>query len=117
MGKKRDQLQKFAERFGDRLATLRAQRHLTQERLAELLDVGATYVAKLETGTRKPSFDLVCRIAQTLGFPARELFNFDDDTDWQGAAWEGEARQFRELLAGKPAKDVHLLREIAAKLW
>jgi len=114
---RRDGLQEFTERFGQRVAELRRRHGWTQAKLAEKLDVGDAYVAKLEVGMRRPSFDLMYHIGLVLGVPARELFNFDDGTEWQGVAWEGEIRQFREQLAGKPAADVRLLREIATRVW
>jgi transcriptional regulator with XRE-family HTH domain len=118
MGRPRRQgFQEFTERFGQRVAELRKRKGWTQAKLAEALDVGDAYLAKLETGARRPSFRLVQELALVLGQPARELFNFGDDTNWQGVAWEENARHLRDLLAGKPADEVRLLTDIAKRIW
>ena len=114
---RRSGLQEFTERFGQRVAELRRRRGWTQAKLAEKLDVGDAYVAKLEVGMRRPSFELLYNICLVLDTPARELFNFDESAEWEGVAWEAEAQAFREALAGRSADDVRLLREIAERVW
>jgi len=47
---RRGGLQEFTERFGQRVAELRRRHGWTQAKLAEKLDVGDAYVAKLEVG-------------------------------------------------------------------
>lgn len=88
-----------------------------QAKLAELLDVGDTYVAKLEIGARRPSFKLIRELSLALKMPPRELFNFDDDEKWESPEWEEEARRFRRLLTKRPSSEVRLLYDIARKLW
>lgn len=52
--------------FPQRLLSLRTQRGLNQEELAKRARLQATAVSHFETGTRKPSFDNLRRLADAL---------------------------------------------------
>jgi transcriptional regulator with XRE-family HTH domain len=51
-------------RFGEKLRTLRERRGMTQRMLAAELDFSQAYVYKLENGQRRPSGELVFKVAQ-----------------------------------------------------
>lgn len=57
----------------------RYRKNLTQERLAEILEVSPNYVGRLERGQHSPSLDKIERIAKALGIKAFELFLERDD--------------------------------------
>jgi transcriptional regulator with XRE-family HTH domain len=63
--------------FGERIRTLRQNRGLSQERLAELAGVHRTYLSSLERGERNVSLDNIYAIAQALGVSPAELFETD----------------------------------------
>lgn len=52
--------------FPQRLQALRTERELSQEDLAKRTGLQATAVSHFETGTRKPSFDNLRRLADAL---------------------------------------------------
>jgi transcriptional regulator with XRE-family HTH domain len=54
------------EQFAERLRSLRAQRKITQARLAQLLEVDPRVYNRWERGTAVPQLDTVVRIAQLL---------------------------------------------------
>jgi transcriptional regulator with XRE-family HTH domain len=64
---------KYANDLGEFLKTRRAALGLTQRVLAEKLGVEASHVAFIESGRRKPSLNLVARIADTLGLNRQEV--------------------------------------------
>ena len=68
------QEKKYLQAFGKRLAEVRKSRGLTQEKLAELLDISAVSVTYLETGRRWPRLLTLQRIAKCLKVPVAELF-------------------------------------------
>ena len=116
--KRKDTLKHFAERLGHRVARLRAQKGYSQERLAKRLGIGTSHLAKIETGARKPSLDVLWALARQLEVDARELLDFrDQPDDWQGSEAETEWQEFRTLLAGTSADDVRVLREVAKRIW
>ena len=53
--------------IGARLREARNQRKLTQEQLAEMLDIGTTYISDIERGAKFPSLSLFIKIVDALG--------------------------------------------------
>lgn len=66
--------QKYLKAFGKRLAEVRKSRGMTQEVLAEKLDISTVSVAYLETGRRWPRLITLHRIANALDVKVGELF-------------------------------------------
>lgn len=64
----------FLLKFGKRLGDLRKQRGLTQEQLAEAVDLHRTYIGFIEQGKRNPSIANVHRIAKHLKVNMSDLF-------------------------------------------
>ena len=52
--------------MGDRIRESRKAKHLTQEQLAELLDVTPYYMGELERGNKTPSLDLFIKLVEVL---------------------------------------------------
>lgn len=52
--------------FGKNLRGQRLERHLTQERLAELADIDRTYIYRLEAGVRLPSIQVLVKLANAF---------------------------------------------------
>ena len=48
-----------AEEFGKRMQKVRCENHLTQEQLADLLNISRIHVARIERGARTCSIDLL----------------------------------------------------------
>ena len=59
---------------GRRIAELRADRGLTQERLAELADVTARYVQSVEGGNENLTLETIAKLANILKAPVISLF-------------------------------------------
>lgn len=60
--------------FGRRIKTLRKERGLTQENLADLIEVDRSYMGFVERGERNPTLDKIARIAKALKVPIKDLF-------------------------------------------
>lgn len=65
---------RFLKDFGARVAELRKKRKLTQEELADLVDLHRTYIGFIEQGKRNPSIGNIHRIAKVLKVSLKELF-------------------------------------------
>ena len=52
---------------GKRIATLRKEKGMTQEQLAEKVDVNTTYISDIERGAKFPSLTLFIKIVDALG--------------------------------------------------
>jgi putative transcriptional regulator len=64
----------MADRLGNRLRELRAERELTQAQLAELVGVSRKTVNTVENGVFVPSTTLALKLARALGVTVEQLF-------------------------------------------
>jgi transcriptional regulator with XRE-family HTH domain len=83
--------------LGARIRALRGARGLTQEIIADRIDVTPKYVSQLECGHRSPSWETLAAVAHQ-GFEIRLatlMFGIDEDV---GA----EVQDLSDLLAGRP---------------
>ena len=67
---------KVSKLFASKLQQIRADRKLTQERLAFLCNIDRTYIGRLERMERSPSLDILQKIADGLGISLAELLTF-----------------------------------------
>lgn len=67
------------EAFASKLKEIRKQRGLTQEQLAELVDVAPRHISFIETARSFPSSDLIERICSALNITYSTLFDFRED--------------------------------------
>lgn len=66
------------KKFGKRLRYLRRDRDLTQEQLAELVDLSVNAISLLERGRTSPSFETLVNLAKALNLDVGELLKFDE---------------------------------------
>ncbi len=59
--------------IGQRIASCRKKNYVTQERLAEHLDVSVTYISKIERGKTQLSLERLVQISQYLNISPTEL--------------------------------------------
>lgn len=59
--------------MGDRIRESRKKKGLTQEQLAEVLDVTPYYMGELERGNKSPSLDLFIKLVEVLDVSADYL--------------------------------------------
>lgn len=67
---------RVVKQFGKRLAKLRNDAKISQDRLAEMVEVDRTYISLLERGLRNPTLKKLVRIAKALDVSLPELINF-----------------------------------------
>lgn len=65
-----------------RMRELREKHSLTQEALAEKVDVTRQTILFMEKGKYNPSLRLAWRISAVLGRPIEEIFSFEDE-EWE----------------------------------
>lgn len=59
--------------LGQRISFFRTRKHITQEELADNLNLNRAYLAQIETAVRHPSIETVVNIANTLGVSVDDL--------------------------------------------
>ena len=71
----------FTKKFGDQLYGARAERHLSQEKMAELCGVSPRHYNDLENGKVNPHLDLAIRLSSLLDISIDNLRQFTDGED------------------------------------
>jgi transcriptional regulator with XRE-family HTH domain len=84
--------------MGDRIKAARKKMNLTQEQLAEKVDVTLFYMGEIERGVKTPSLDLFVRLVEVLDVSADYLLR---DTVSIGNVY-GDKRMARKLESLTP---------------
>ncbi len=67
----------FYQNLGKNIKLRRNQLKLTQQELADRLDLSLNFVGKIEVAFSKPSLDTLIEIAKVLDTTVSELTNYD----------------------------------------
>lgn len=67
------------QKLGKRIQELRKFQHITQEKLAEKINMDITSLSKIETGRNYPQPDTLEKIAAALSVDVESLFLFKKD--------------------------------------
>lgn len=70
-------LEEKSIKFGKNVAKYRKAKKLTQNQLAELLDVSREHLAKIETAKRGISLGLLYKMSEILEVSEKSFFDFD----------------------------------------
>jgi transcriptional regulator with XRE-family HTH domain len=95
----------FAMEFPERLAALRKERGMTQQALADQVNLAVLQIRRYEGGTSQPTLDVIRRLAIALGSSADSLV-FDDHERGPG---ETLRYQF-EAISRMPESDQSAIR-------
>jgi transcriptional regulator with XRE-family HTH domain len=66
-------------KLGQRIASLRKAKKLTQEQLAEALDCSVEFISLVERGVNAPSVSGLEKFAKVLKVEVKELFTFQKE--------------------------------------
>ena len=66
-------------KLGQRIASLRKAKKLTQEQLAEALDCSVEFISLVERGVNAPSVSGLEKFAKVLKVEGKELFTFQKE--------------------------------------
>lgn len=70
----RDPRREVLRHLGEKIRMMRRRNGLTQESLADSLDISVAYVSLIERGGRNPPYTTVVAIASALGVSPRDIF-------------------------------------------
>lgn len=74
--------------FISNMKKIRKQKHITQEKLAEMCGTDTCYIGQIETFRRFPSIPLIEKIASALGVEAWVLFKNEETTKYENQKLE-----------------------------
>jgi transcriptional regulator with XRE-family HTH domain len=65
--------QKHRRKLGDGIRKYRKEAGLTQEKLAEKVDLNPVYMGQIERGYKVPTVDVLLRVARAVGVRLRDI--------------------------------------------
>lgn len=65
------------ETIGSKIKELRRNRRLSQEELADIINVNFRTIQRIETGRNVPSLETLSKLAQAFEINIRDFFNFE----------------------------------------
>lgn len=68
---------KVLKNLGKNIKKYRIEAGLTQDILAEKINVHQTYIGKIELGSSSPSITVLFKISRALGVKLSNIFDFD----------------------------------------
>lgn len=93
--------------IGQRVKRFRDEKGITQEALAETVDISLSHISRIENGHTKPSLDVLVQIANALCVSVDALL-YDNLTQARGVFQE----ELNSLLKECSAKEIKMLAEI-----
>ena len=101
------------QKFSDRLISLRNERRLTQEEMANIIHKKRSTVSGYETGGKEPEFETVCFLAQYFGVSTDYLLGFSDERNHVESVFYNDKVNFERHFKAMPAE----LRPVVAKCF
>ena len=105
----------FYRLLGRRIAALRRAVDMSQEKLGERARVASSYIAHIEIGDRRPTIDVLLRIADAVNAPLWRLLT-DDRITHDEKAWDAASRDLAAKVRGLPQSDLQVLSYLASRL-
>ena len=100
------------ELIGARIRSLREAKGMTQERLAEVMDINAKYLSNIERGKENPTLDMLIKFVDALGVEMCEIFDFGHEVNIKELR-ETMSRFLKENDEEKLRLAVKILRAVA----
>ena len=73
--------------IGNRIKELRARKDVTQEQLAEKVEINTKYLSSIERGKENPTLDIFIRVAESLGVDIGDIFKQLEAEDPSKRRW------------------------------
>ena len=102
--------------LNEKLISLRKEKRMSQQDLAEALNVSRQAVSRWEVGIAIPSMDNLLALSKLFGVPADELMGADRGTDVLESEKESEKVQGSGNIKGRSVRKVILIILAAAAL-
>ncbi len=94
--------------IGKRLKQARLEKNITQEHIAEILDVSSTYISRIETGSTKINLKRIYEICNILEADEAKIISGTSDTSTNYMSAD-----FNDLLKNCPTEKLKLIYKIA----
>ncbi len=100
----------IAKTIGQRIRSYRTERHLSQEKLAEMSGCHPTYIGQLERGEKNATIESIDKIASALGITLSRLFEMAEEHG------DSPALRCYKLISQKPSEKQEQLYRILSEI-
>ncbi|MBQ8459866.1 helix-turn-helix transcriptional regulator [bacterium] len=83
--------------FGKHLKSIRQSRGLTQQELAELINLQPNTIGQIEIGYKAVSFSTLEKLAEKLNIDYKEFFNFEENSIRKNGISKGIVNEIQSL--------------------
>ncbi|HDH12893.1 MAG TPA: XRE family transcriptional regulator [Nitrospirae bacterium] len=104
------------KQIGIQIARIRKEHEITQEQLAELVDVAPETISRIERGTSIPSLKTLEKISAALHISLKDLFDFKYRQKPLPAI-EKESMKLLTFLKAKKADDIKMSHRILKSIF
>lgn len=94
-------------KLGERIREERLKRHLTQEKLAEAVDISTTYMGQIERGEKSLTLDTLVKITNNFDVTADYLMR-----DSLSAYRLEDHEEWNRLLDGRTTEEKRILMDV-----
>lgn len=108
------------QKIGKFLKELRKEKELTQEKLAQIVNVSNRTVSRWENGNNMPDLDILIELSDYYGIDLRELLDGERKSEEMNKETERtvlKAVEYTNLESERYTKRVHFLLIVGAILW
>lgn len=98
--------------LGEHIKNARIKKELTQEELAEILEITPTHVKHIESGHRKPSIEILFKTAKILDMSVDNVI-FSDNDD---RTIKSEINEINNLLTKCEKKELAVVKDVIFSL-
>jgi len=71
----------LSNEFGAALRRIRNDKGMTQDALAEKLEINSPYISRLESGQKHPSLEMIWKLAKAMGIKASDIIKAVEDRE------------------------------------
>lgn len=103
--------------IGSQIAKIRRECEITQEQLAQLVDVAVETISRVERGVSIPSLRTLEKISDALHIPLKDLFDFEQTQQDKFSSFDKESAKLIAYLKTKKVGDVKMCYTIIKKLF
>ena len=99
------------KRIGGKITEIRLSQKLTQEQLAEKVNLSVESISRMERGVNFPSLKTMENIADSLNIPLKDFFEFDEHQS-KDKSFERELSKLIGFLRTLRKKEISLVYKI-----
>ena len=103
--------------IGIQIARYRKDREITQEQLAQLVNVAFETISRLERGVSIPSLKTLEKISYALNTSLKDFFDFEQPQKAKSSSFENECSKLVAYLKTKNVNDVKMCYRIVKAVF